>query len=821
MRRGIPRFIIGCSMLALAGAPVANVAKADPPSRASAPLEMLLPQAEKLQQPTFPGVIRTRGVEVDPSTIARLGVGQSVRLALFEDIAVTFDIERLERRAGTEIWAGGLLTGEHAGSVSLVYRQATLFAEVRTAAHGLYRVRGSSDKQRVDQLDDTTLPDCATGAAEAVGGPAPQGGVAGDGFCDDGTVIDVVAFYTPIARDSAGGVGPIEGDIALAFQAANDAYANSGLDLQVNLLSMGVINYDESGSYSTHLNRITNKDDGFMDEAHDIRDDLGADLVALFVDDNQYCGIAWLMTNPWAGFESNGFSVTTWFCSSLVMAHEFGHNMGCQHDHDNAGSSPAFPDSFGHRFNGNSGTLWRTVMSYSPGTRIPNFSNPDVLVDSQPTGVPLGQPDPANNASTLDQTRTVVANFRCSTATPENLLDYTSIEEFEAALIDPTTVHFDGVPSGLILYRDPGYSWDGLGAGVALQQVDSNVGGFAGAPYLSDFVAATDPNVGIVLEMPADLDAIGARWFHSGDSAGIDGAFRITYDDGTASSYVIQDLSIGANQTLPDFVGFVSQCNKISSVEFIAGTPLQTTLAMADQVVFGDSGYGCPDNDDCGNAIAVGYGATEFITINASTDGPVETACTTPDDNRINADVWYRFDAECDGEISVSVCDADFNTRLAVYGPFCPLGINSAIACNDDSCGDGSSVTFMADGGLSYHIRIGGPIGQTGIGNLSISGPECIPAPLNNDCGNSMTIGEGTVAFTTIGATTDGPSEPDCNFDGANQIDHDVWFRFLATCDDVHTVTVCDADFEPRVAIYDVNCPDGPGQRIDCNAGAC
>ena len=43
--------------------------------------------------------------------------------------------------------------------------------------------------------------------------------------------------------------------------------------------------------------------------------------------------------------------------------------MGCCHDHDNCGGG-AYSYSWGHRFTGNGGGTYRTVMAYSPGTRI-------------------------------------------------------------------------------------------------------------------------------------------------------------------------------------------------------------------------------------------------------------------------------------------------------------------------------------------------------------------------------------------------------------------------------------------------------------------
>ena len=50
---------------------------------------------------------------------------------------------------------------------------------------------------------------------------------------------------------------------------------------------------------------------------------------------------------------------------TVQHGHEIGHNMGCAHDRNNAGGS-TFSYAYGHRWNGNNGTLYRSTMAYSP-----------------------------------------------------------------------------------------------------------------------------------------------------------------------------------------------------------------------------------------------------------------------------------------------------------------------------------------------------------------------------------------------------------------------------------------------------------------------
>ncbi len=127
-------------------------------------------------------------------------------------------------------------------------------------------------------------------------------------------------------------------------------------------------------------------------------------------------------------------------------------------------------------------------------------------------------------------------------------------------------------------------------------------------------------------------------------------------------------------------------------------------------------------------------------------------------------------------------------------------------------------ITVDVEDGWPYLIRIGGRAGQSGQGTLVIDDGACLPPAANDDCGSGATIEEGSFAFSTIGATTDGPPEAAC---GEAEIANDVWYRFLATCDDVATVRVCDVDFDARVAVYEGTCPGEPGLALDCAADGC
>ena len=141
-----------------------------------------------------------------------------------------------------------------------------------------------------------------------------------------------------------------------------------------------------------------------------------------------------------------------------------------------------------------------------------------------------------------------------------------------------------------------------------------------------------------------------------------------------------------------------------------------------------------PVNDSCSTASIVSMGSSSFSTVSASTDGPIEPGCGGM---QIESDVWFKLGTSCIGDITVGVCDADFDAQLAVYTA-CPAGSGLALACSDNACGNGPQVTFFNGATGIYRFRVGGVGGTTGSGTLVIS---CAPAPL---CPEDAT-GDGSV----------------------------------------------------------------------------
>lgn len=340
------------------------------------------------------------------------GEARTLSLGLAPGRSITLHtFSRAGAWGGGAVWTGAV-AGDALGRATLSVTDDVMVGSLRVgrelwaiepARPGLHRLR---------QIDENALPAC--GGAVPVSpsdlGESPLHAPAHLGGTSFQT-IDVLVLYTPEAVLAEGGTTQIEAKINLAVAETNQAYANSHVDQRLRLVHQALASgYAETGDFSTELERMRIDGDGFIDEAHSLRNQYCADFVVLIVASVQYCGIGYLMTVPDVSFAPDAFSVTSRVCATgyYTFGHELGHNMGCHHDRQNA-TVGAYPFSYGYR---TPDSQWRTVMAYAPGTRVQLFSNPNVLVAGQPMGIADPSPNSAENWKSLNLVAPVIADFR-------------------------------------------------------------------------------------------------------------------------------------------------------------------------------------------------------------------------------------------------------------------------------------------------------------------------------------------------------------------------------------------------------------------------
>ena len=247
-------------------------------------------------------------------------------------------------------------------------------------------------------------------------------------LCGAGTdvIVDVAVVYTQSARDAAGGVAAIEAEIDLMVAATSQAYEASGVHHRLALVERSEVPYTETGNSSLDLRRLADPSDGHMDEVHEMRDRVGADLAHLVVGDSNVGGLAYL---------PGAFSLGRRCC----FAHELGHNMGLGHDRytvqvliDQTGGSLRPHPLYGYvnqrAFEAGAApsSCWGTIMAYAtqcadaglPFRGVARFSNPRQAYEGAPLGVPYtgngesGLTGPADASAVLNATGPAMALLR-------------------------------------------------------------------------------------------------------------------------------------------------------------------------------------------------------------------------------------------------------------------------------------------------------------------------------------------------------------------------------------------------------------------------
>lgn len=287
---------------------------------------------------------------------------------------------------------------------------------------------GPSRMSQIDLPDTETLRSAAMNLQNAT---------------QDSVTIDLLMLYTTSAKEWAESnfqLQSIETAVAQAMNLSQQALDLSGLAIKLRLVRVRETTYVEEGTSSDiTLRRLSARAGdtanwgiptgqyGLLDEAHTLRDQHGADLVALLANVTDTGGIAWVL-NSHSGSPTIGFSVNnirqTHFTYTLI--HEIGHNMGNLHGRTQT-SQPASklgglnPYSVGYRWNATNGNGYVTVMHYESSgfARTPYFSSATAQVDGVSIGTAGQDSTSADNQRSMRNIRRVIAANRATiTGTP-------------------------------------------------------------------------------------------------------------------------------------------------------------------------------------------------------------------------------------------------------------------------------------------------------------------------------------------------------------------------------------------------------------------
>lgn len=363
-------------------------------------------------------------VRVDFSALNDLRPSSHIRLNLFPRTELIGIVEKIERRDADRFTLIGTLQDVPEGRFVLAVEEDAMAGIIDAPLATRYRIHIRYLRDGVHlicELDPSKAPQCD---GEPAGTPPPDDAPPDVRLPDDlppsgdfspaacnapSPVVELIIMYTTRARTQAGGTNAIRAQCQAGVAWTNQAYANSLIPLQMRLVGAFETGYDETGrSTEDMLNHITNGSDGFIDNAHTLRNTYRADLVALWFHDGG--GIAWCCADAGGGFSVSGWSGAG---AGWLHAHESGHNLGGAHNVENVDCGGCSSYSRGHRFIGTNGLRYITIMSYwtgdySTATMIQNFSNPSVNF----AGVATGIANQRDNARTIREHSPNVEAFR-------------------------------------------------------------------------------------------------------------------------------------------------------------------------------------------------------------------------------------------------------------------------------------------------------------------------------------------------------------------------------------------------------------------------
>jgi hypothetical protein len=256
-------------------------------------------------------------------------------------------------------------------------------------------------------------------------------------------------------------------------QLANNAYADSGARIEIDIVGMKAVNIDDQASHRHLYDAMDEAAAPFADIADD-RSFFSADLVILLrateaPGGEDPCGLG--SYGVYAGKHNRNryVGVVQWqpntgqgsYCPELTFAHEVGHMLGGAHNREDKNEEGdetlgAYSYSYGTTVLGSHTTVMG-VDREGPTPRLGFFSSPNLSCNGYPCGKSASSADSANNVSTFHGTGHLIASnegefaFEAVSASPYGT----------KSLIDCTTSNEEaGYSTGMILVNQSGFDVD-------------------------------------------------------------------------------------------------------------------------------------------------------------------------------------------------------------------------------------------------------------------------------------------------------------------------------------------------------------------------
>jgi len=361
----------------------------------------------------------------------------SLTLEVFDGETLTLLPRQIVRRDDRFDWYGSV-EGHRISHVTLVFEKSVVYGlinysgkQVRVGFKG-EEIQDNSQIYITEEFLDR-YPPYGEDAGKRQALPSPESGAELENnasiwsrapiWPNSNPDIDILAVFTQAARDWATDnfAGGMQALVNASEAQTNNIFAASDIDLTVDIVATMVTGWEEDiDDMISDIDEIVDPADGVFDAIHNWRNDEAADVVIVYTVGEDFCGYAANIPSP-AGYAQsvNAFAITAAGCAvgNMTFIHELGHLLSARHDRAND-NTPSAPYDFNHGFaddvNG-----FRSVMALGcivnnqdQCPRVARISDGERLFQGAPVGVPVGDPDAADNQYTIELNKHILAGYR-------------------------------------------------------------------------------------------------------------------------------------------------------------------------------------------------------------------------------------------------------------------------------------------------------------------------------------------------------------------------------------------------------------------------
>ena len=172
---------------------------------------------------------------------------------------------------------------------------------------------------------------------------------------------------------------------------------------------------------------------------------------------------------------------------------------------------------------------------------------------------------------------------------------------------------------------------------------------------------------------------------------------------------------------------------------------------------------------------------------------------------------YFKYTPTATGSYTFNTCASNEDTRIAVLDGCAPG--SGSIACNDDTCGQSSSVTVSLVETVPVYFVVGGASPKTTL--TSPVAVTVVPPPLPA-CVDAVAAAFGDNAYDNTAAATAQTVKSNLAGTTTATINKTTWFTFTPTTTGAYSISLCGASGDTMIAIGE-QCP-GVGARFEAIA---